>query len=105
MSRDDKTDERIGQIVLETLQGRVEDAEGLAKAIADALIPTLGVRAMRRRAQSQLMSAFREGFLGGRFAGRMGRWHAQIWRESQSAKAFRDSANPQAAAHFEKYNF
>jgi len=105
MKRDDKVDARVGDLVLEALQGRCEDPEAAKAAIMEALLPVVGARALRRRSESQLMSAFREGYLSGKFAGRMARWHSQVWRGSQMFKTLREPANDQLSARYDHYNF
>lgn len=105
MIKPEKTGQRIRELILQTLDGKVPDATAITEDIMTALNPIIGEAALKRVGETNMMGAYREGFLTGRSAGRFARWHAQIWRSSQMFKSLREPVNDEAKARFDRYNY
>lgn len=79
----------------------------IVDAVMNAIMPHCGAEASRRRSESDMRSALKDGFLMGRNAGRFARWHDIIWRASETCKRMRTMAADKtgAAERFSRYNF
>lgn len=109
--RKEPADEELKRLVAESLKDLGEDgAAEVAERVMDVLRPVVGAAAERRRNESALRDAFKEGYLTGQNAGRWSRWHAIIWKHSELFKRMRaqeerTEGSVAAAAKYANFNF
>lgn len=96
------------RIVAELEASAGDDIESRADRILSALQPVVGAAAQRRRNESSMRAAFKEGFLTGQKASRFSPWHSVIWVNSKLFRRMReDTRTPgsdEAALRFARYN-
>ena len=85
-----------------------EDVDAKADRILSALQPVVGAAAQRRRNESSMRAAFKEGFLTGQKASRFSPWHSVIWVNSVLFRRMREETrkpgSDEAALRFARYN-
>jgi hypothetical protein len=102
-------DESIRRRIVAELQACPhEDVEAKADRLLAALQPVVGAAAQRRRNESSMKAAFKEGFLTGQKASRFSPWHSVIWVNSVLFRRMRDETrtpgSDEAALRFARYN-
>lgn len=109
MKKSDKIDGEVAVLISDALSASMPDEETRAAATAEVmarLAPVYGANAMRRRAISDMRSAFKEGFRIGQGMGRFARWHSAIWSTCRLARSLRENVTGNAAtqSRYSKYN-
>ena len=76
-------DESVRNRILQTIEANASATpEEKTDAIMKAILPVVGSAAQRRRSESSMRAAFKEGFVTGQKAGRFAPWHSYIWMYS-----------------------
>jgi len=104
--RKEPADEELQRLVADSVRDLGDEtAADVASRVMEVLRPLMGAAAERRRSESALRDAFREGYLTGQQAGRWNRWHALIWRHSALFKRMRaqDGQSVQSVAAAARY--
>lgn len=104
----DPQDDQLRGLIAEALashpdQDGGETRDALADAVMAMLKPVIGAAAERRRNQSMLRDAFREGFRTGQSLGRFARWHSLLWTHSAFARRLREKPNETTIAQQSRY--
>jgi len=87
-------DESIRNRIQEALDASAGSSSSeQADLVMKALLPIVGSTAQRRRNESSMRVAFKEGFHTGQRAGRFSQWHSIIWAQSMLCRRFRTEAS------------
>ena len=98
----DPSDEEIRILVREAVAELGDElADSISDKVMDAVTPLIGAAAERRRNESDMREAFKEGFFTSKRLGQFARWHTMLWRHSsmfQTMKAKSESTLQDQAA-------
>lgn len=102
--KDDQLKALIAEALGPHLDGAAEETSAvLVEAVMARLKPVIGAAAERRRNQSLLREAFREGFRTGQSQGRFARWHSLLWTHSAMARRLRETSTGATVAQQSRY--